>query len=211
MNDELTGPSPAPLLDIQLLDALEARWRAHGLPLLDRLRPGLTDDEMDTLTAPLGLRLPLEARRWWGWHDGVSSADVYNAREREVGVGMQFLPLGEAVELYRSLRTVILEDHLAGAFEPDPEGWWARAWFPVTERSGPIVCDCSVPEGEVTPIRILDWGALIKQVKIPRARSLGEVVGWWIEAFDVGAWGYTKQWVYEPELLREELEDSWLV
>jgi hypothetical protein len=61
------------VLDDALLDELGGRWRDLGAPISDALRPGLTDAEIGALTAPLGLVLPEEARRWWRWHDGASA------------------------------------------------------------------------------------------------------------------------------------------
>ena len=63
------------LLSPSLLGAFEARLRADGLRAVDALAPGLTDQQIDALTAPYGIELPEEARVWWRWHNG-SDADV---------------------------------------------------------------------------------------------------------------------------------------
>jgi hypothetical protein len=84
------------LLDAGLLAQLEDCWRACGAPVADALRPGLTDDEMDALTAPLGIRLPAEARRWWGWHDGANAKPGYEAPL--LGPQRPLYPLARAVQ-----------------------------------------------------------------------------------------------------------------
>lgn len=53
------------------LVALEARWRHHQTPILGKLRPGLSDGEMDDLVAPIGYTLDEEQRAWWSWSDGL--------------------------------------------------------------------------------------------------------------------------------------------
>src|SRR4051812_43288504 len=76
-------------LSIELLEAVRDRWQQDGAPTADALRPGLTDAEMDDLTAPLDLRLPPEARTLWGWHDGAE----LGLNVRWIGRGWEPLPL----------------------------------------------------------------------------------------------------------------------
>jgi hypothetical protein len=40
---------------------------------------------------------------------------------------------------------VILEDHLAGAFEPDPEAWWARGARGLLARLAVTLCAYGPP------------------------------------------------------------------
>jgi cell wall assembly regulator SMI1 len=72
------GASDPVFLTEDLLEQLAARWREQGMPIVESLRPGLSDAEMDELTQPLGVLLPREARTWWGWHNGADagSADL---------------------------------------------------------------------------------------------------------------------------------------
>lgn len=69
MNENLSDKSV--MLSKELLEDPAARWRRQDMPIAGSLRPGLSDAEMDPLTEPLGIRLPREARTWWGWHDGA--------------------------------------------------------------------------------------------------------------------------------------------
>jgi hypothetical protein len=54
------------LLSEALLEEFAARLRAQRAPAWDAAQPGLSDSEMERLVRPIGLRLPFEARLWWG-------------------------------------------------------------------------------------------------------------------------------------------------
>jgi hypothetical protein len=185
------------------LNRLASAWAAQGAPIADQLADGLTDQEIDALMAPLGLRLPAEARMWWGWHDGVPwrpSGGV--TPERALGHGLQYLPLRDAVDQYLKEREVFSE--VTG----DPEPYRPASLFPITWRAGPIMCDCSVPEGEPTPIYFSgSHDARPEDFERPAARSFGEMVTWWIEAIEDGVWRWDsglEAWAIHPDLLDPE-------
>jgi cell wall assembly regulator SMI1 len=196
-----------PVLGPALLGALEDRWRSHRIPLIERLQPGVSAEEIDEVTSRIGVRLPVEARQWWQRHNGVAARDIRYSRERIfAGPGFEYLPLAEAVERYRSLRRLAVEaahDQVSnGLTEAE---WWNPAWFPITVAANGrvIACDCSVSEGLPTPIRSIKWGQ-DESWQEPRAASFGQVVCWWLEAFDAGAYGYDAAngaWTYRYELL----------
>lgn len=155
------------------------------MPVASSLRPGLRDEEMDALTAPLGLRLPREARRWWGWHDGASAQPGF---EPEV-IGppsMSFFPLADAVERTGSIRKI--QNELWERFgwegsEPD----WKPGWLVLTNPERPIVIDCSVGLDDPVPVRSFFFQE--PMVAAEGVKSLGELIRIWIYAFDSGAWG----------------------
>lgn len=62
-----------PTLDDAAIDRLVAALRQQGAPIAAHLSPGLSDDEMQTLVAPLDIVLPAEARAWWRYANGVPS------------------------------------------------------------------------------------------------------------------------------------------
>src|SRR4051794_20418886 len=118
------------VLNAELLVALEERWTRHGVPGSRELRAGLSEEQIDTLLKPTGLRLPYEARVWWGWHDGGPG---------EIGVDLPFMSLSQALGSYRWL----LET--AARIGQPPEVLWERHWFPLAMPSlGPIAVDCSL-------------------------------------------------------------------
>ena len=167
-----------------MLAQLEAAWAAQGAPIVDHLAPGLTDGEMSEIMSALGLRLPVEARAWWGWHDGVLwRAGGAATPERALGPGLEYMPLRDAVEDYLLDRKVFSE------VEGDPEPFRPAAYFPISRGSGPIRCDCSVPVGAPSPIyNAHTHDSHPENMQRPVARSFGEMVSWWIEALADGAW-----------------------
>ncbi len=207
-----------PLLNFELLGELESRWRNQGAPLVARLQPGLATEAMDALTAPLGLRLPSEARVWWGWRNGVPS-DVAVGDQREIGRGFEYLPLAEAVDHYRMCRAVAADaaGHSSDLPElSDPDFWWHPSWFPITVASngGVVTCECSVDDGKPTPMRSINWDERTEEPGRAGAASFGEMVSWWLEAFDSGVWRYEAErgrWDYRWQLLDPARELTALV
>lgn len=189
-----------PLLSIDLLEELAARWRAHKLPILDNLRLGISDDDIDTIVGPLGLGLPTEGKVWWGWHDGANVPRGY-ADDRYVGSHLEFLPLANAARHYEESRASFDE------IGQPADLWWPKNQFIITRKSsGDITFDSSVPQESPSPIFSVlhhDRNPHI-DFKNPAARSFGEMVTWWIEAWDDGIWGYDKdtgKWTYDWERL----------
>jgi hypothetical protein len=153
------------------------------------------------LTEPLGLRLPAEARTWWGWHDGVFAADITWAKEREIGPDRQFYPLEEAVTRHRRHYEM-----LEGIDGLDPDYMWPTGRIFVTSTSNSVVsCDCTVEDGRPSPIYCQfthDWDP--DGIEQQKTASFGELVTWWIEALDQGAWSFNPgkgNWDYDWEIL----------
>jgi cell wall assembly regulator SMI1 len=199
----ISGSEAPPVLAAELLGGLERRWRDQGWPGVDWLQPGLDDGEIDATTRPLGLRLPLEARRWWGWHNGLSLPE--DARRDQLifgGPGFVYLSLSGAIDRYTMIREI------------DAGPVWHPTWFPITVAvyGAVIACDCSDPDAERTPIRPVHWASgVMGDVK---ARSWGEMVTWWLDAMDHGAWRYEPsegRWERDHEALDPELELTRLV
>jgi hypothetical protein len=193
------------MLDIKMLHQLERRWRALDAPIVDHLRPGLSDAEMDSLTQPLGLRLPAEARTWWGWHDGVSKDTIQLQGERAIGYLWSYIPLGEAIaecQRCRELSDEMFE--ISGDREPR---WWSPSWLPIViDPPIALVCDCAVAEGEPTPIRRITppEGQSMPE---PSVTSFGALVTHWIEAIDRGIWTRKPEVGWWP--IKERLPEGW--
>lgn len=169
-----------------LLEELEQRWRDRGLPILDQLRPGLTDDEIDDLMAPLGLELPEEARVWWRWHDGADLTGTSGEWAFSPAGSVVFTPLARQVEHYREMPS--RSSALAGRAGRDEDFWWRPSWFALTQGRPEVVCDCAAP-GPASPIYAYDV-SMWEGLHTPRADSFGQVVTWWIRAYDDGIWRY---------------------
>lgn len=202
--------SAAPFLTRGLLSQLADAWTAQGAAIAGQLAPGLSDDEMDELTAPLGVRLPLEARVWWGWHDGVPwRTDGERTTGRELGPGMDYLPLRDAVSQYLRERRNFTQ--VMG----DPEPYRPKSFLTITYRGGPIMCDCAVAPGSPTPIYLADsHDSQPQDVQNPVARSFGEMVTWWIEAMrdDIWHWDSRQElWKLHHERIEGERATSGIV
>lgn len=165
-----------------LLETLEQQWRRSGAPIAGRLAPGLADEQIDRLTAPLGLRLPADARELFAWHDGAQGA---GADSLSIGPPNAFLPLSAQVAQCLTERRYADEHVRLGLFEAADDSWGAQ-WFPLLSgQSGRqlIVIDCAVPEGEPALV-----GHVAKEVRhLPSATvTLTEIAEFWLQCFEQG-------------------------
>jgi cell wall assembly regulator SMI1 len=120
------------------------------------------------------------------------------------GSAFFFLPLAEAIEQYRSSRRVA---EAAARDADEVDRLWHPSWFPITVTGygAVIACDCSVAPEAPTPIRLVDWGHN-ERSDVPVADSFGQMVIWWIEAIETGAWWYDAglgRWEIDHSRLRD--------
>ncbi|WP_028065995.1 SMI1/KNR4 family protein [Solirubrobacter soli] len=168
MQPEIEQPR---LLDQVLLDDYAQRLVRAGLEIVEHMQPGLSEAEIDAATRPLGLRLPAEARTWFGWRNGYRPTGF----DEQIAPGFALLSLEDAIQRHASMQTAV------------EIGYANAEWFPIVESHALVVCDCSVPEGAATPIRVLeheldpDWAT-------PRAASMGEMILMWTRCWDSGVW-----------------------
>lgn len=111
------------------LEALEERWRPHGGREGMRLRPGLTDAELDAVVAPIGYRLDDEQRAWWRWADGTEGTATDSVDAGQVFPGTCLMPLGAAVRAYRRW----------SAYNTPELKLWPAHWLPLTNGQFPLV------------------------------------------------------------------------
>lgn len=172
------------LLTADLLAELEQRLRALGAPITRILRPGLSDDQMDELTGPIGLTLSTEARAWWRWHDGAEPGGRHTA----IGDGWVPLPLAEAVRsalVYRGISTVEID----ADGNDNRSSVWLDSWIALCGNASAerLACECAVPAGEPSPAIYFE-PLSNDDPEIPKAASIGEVVHVWFDALDDGTW-----------------------
>lgn len=181
-------------LNPTLLDQLEQRWRDQNAYIASTLRPGLSDAEMDELTAGLGLTLPGEARQWWRWHDGADPQP--SGSPAQLGGGNNaFLPLAVAVQHCAEVREM-----LQYAWGEDLGPDWSRNWLTLNSKEAPVIIDCGVGFDDPVPVRAFvfedpSWGA-------EGVRSLGELVEIWIATIDSGGWFYNQ----DKQLWEQDLD-----
>ena len=163
---------------------------------MDQLRPGLTTHEIERLVGPLGVSLPSEAVTWWRWRDGVAASTIDRVSQRTIGgPDFEFLPLAEAVALYRQQRRLATDIvQSSPEFDLNVDAFWHPAWFPISSAryGGIIACDCGVRAGQPTPIRMVIWGDSPDEFDQVRVDSFGGMVAWWLDALDRGAWKYDR-------------------
>jgi len=193
----------------KLLEDLAARWRAFDAPVARQLRPGLADDEIDALVAPLGLRVPPEARTWWKWHNGGGDACIVHSG------GKAFLSLEHCVEratMMRQIASEVTKPYRLSAEERNDmaHGVWHRDWLPLCPDG--VGCMAVISAGRddaskaVCPVLFRDWDGEASLL----APSIGTLVCQWISVLDAGAETYDHRqdrWVFVPEKLPPGYDD----
>jgi hypothetical protein len=160
----------------EALAGMEHEWRRLGAPIVPRLRPGLSDEQLDDLGRRFGWNLPLEVRVLWGWHDGTDQID--HPWKQSIGPGaFSFLSAEDALQETEQQRKWAPD-------EPPEEPGWRRRWLLIMNE-GPqrLYVDTDVPDAGPESWHPLgyvphDWAHAYIQV----ARSLTQAASlwWWI-------------------------------
>jgi len=185
------------MLDAQLLERLQDAWHEQGAPFEEALAPGRLVERLESEDGSLRVELPTELRTWWAWRDGgVAGIDV---RKTHMGPLLQPLSSVRACKMWQeSIREArrVAERMPAGPLV-DPDVWWQEAWVPLfSDGSGYLIADCALDPPNLAPIRRIEWG-LEPDSYVPRTRSLGQFVEWWLEAIESGLWYFDRddgQW-----------------
>lgn len=166
-----------PRLSPELLEALHECWARHEVAIVDHLRPGLARDELDRIEEELGFELPQELRLWWSWHDGQECP----IDRREIHAGPDLLSARQAVAQTRSLLDIARMGE-----EDDPPGTvlWQEGWVPFTHSLWGGVLACAP-----IAVRYVDFW-IIPTLEDPVATSLGQLIAWWIELYEIGVYAY---------------------
>ena len=210
-----------PLLSFELLEAFRGRLVEQGAPVVGLLARGLDRDELRAALSDIELEPSAEAQVWWGWSRGVPLEAVRQPGSRALGPGMDYLEPEETAVILRQLRELAVPlaedaaDFATGTPRATPGWWWQPGWLPITTNGAgtTIACDCSVPEGEPSPMYAVNWGVR-ENFYEPSAASFGQMVTWWIEALDDGSWRYDREagrWDYNWELVEPERQLGGLV
>ncbi|MET8152352.1 SMI1/KNR4 family protein [Actinoplanes sp. NPDC049668] len=178
--------------ELVAFERLLASWRSHRAPVADHLSPGLGDGELDAVERSTGLVLPLEMRRWWGWHDGVRRR-VPGSRlgpESRLGVAWDFLSLSEALQA----RARLIE--LTEEFVEDDEVRWLPEWLPVVSYdSSYLFVACAAPRADRSEVR--RWDREPDDPYTVRASSWTDAVTVFADLLESGDYTYsteTERW-----------------
>ncbi|WP_445152674.1 SMI1/KNR4 family protein [Baekduia sp. Peel2402] len=151
----------ARLLDDQLLAALEQRWRACGAQTPEIMEPGLTDEQIDEVAAPLGFPLPDELRTLYRWHNGSGRHE------------MAWL---------RSLWALELTVSACLEYQRDDE-YWRPGWIQLLSERPYVLADC-LANDQSGPVPIWNYHVEIDPPTRPVFASVGDMVSFWIELID---------------------------
>jgi hypothetical protein len=184
VQDDWQPGGPRQRLTAELLDEYEERLCAHRVPVVEHLRPGLSEDEISSLIAELDLIAPAEALAWWSWHDAAGE---------QIALGCRFLSLEDGVLKTLSRRDLARElvDRRAG-----PEWWtedllWKQSWLVSLDGDGTdMAIDCDVDPGATSPVHWADAWRQPEEAHEPLTQSMGDLVTRWIAALDGGSMYY---------------------
>jgi hypothetical protein len=145
------------MLDDELLEELERRWRERSPEIFERFAPGLSDEEIIATAAPLGLTLPEEVLRWFRWQNGtnfpVMLASAFESIDGTV----------ERTEIHRKLDV-------------------PHEWLNVMDNQPYVFFDC----GGDPPAPAAVWHYDVDRglPTRPKFQSIGDMVALWIELID---------------------------
>lgn len=199
-------PSPD-RLHLDQLKTLERLLSEQEAPVVRRFRPPASREVFEVIEVEFGLRVPNELALWWKWHDGTDVKLHEKAAKASIGPLFEFLGAEEALNITRKSRG------LAEDIDPDePEAYWRPTWLAIGS-DGRVACDLAV--GLDAPLAVLNVDYhKAAYPGVVGARSLGEMVRWWIEALETGAWRYDDEhdrWERRSELVDPDLEKTLLV
>jgi len=164
------------ILTTTLLERFYAALDAQQMPIATVLAPGLSDAEIDELTAPLGIALPDELRLLWKWHDGVNAPPPPRDANYGLGPDRWFAPLSKMVEACITWREIAAE-------VSETMQTWEPTWFPVVLGGVTPAADTAVAPDEPTPIHMVD-PHLSRWPREPDLPSLGALIEIWTIALE---------------------------
>jgi len=186
---------------------LERLLAEQKAPVVQRFQPPVSRAALTEVEAYLELPLPNELRQWWGWHDGTDIERSELAVEGSIGPSFRFLRTERAIQFSREGRELAEK-----AAPEEPDSLWLSSWLAIGS-GGRVACECAVDIDAPVPILDVDY----HHTDVPgtvAARSFGEMVSWWIEALESGAWRYNierNRWERREELVPPERESVGLV
>jgi hypothetical protein len=179
----------APLVSETQLDALERLLVDQEAAVVPYFRTGLTEGEMDELSARFNLVLSSETRRWYGWHDGVEGAGT--ELQRSIG-GWRPMPLRSALAFIDEIRQIHAEvlERLPPDHRYDLDWKWSALWLPFARpgHGAALGLDCGVPAHCASPVFYVEWADPVEGPPHPDAPSLGTLIDRWTGALEDGRW-----------------------
>lgn len=198
----------------QQLDRLERVWRRLDAPVLQYLRPGLADVEIDRLIVSTGLTLPDELRMWWRWHDGSNDPGTDSVGEREIGPGgWLHLSLQEAIDLYHYHDNFFSEMATNGSLE-EANLTWRKGLFPfshaVARPNDVLAAQTLVDKNAVAPVLLRTFMGIEPG---RGADSVGQAIQTWVDLLESGRYSVVDHFFETdpPGLIEQDPELRWLL
>jgi hypothetical protein len=132
-----------------------------------------------------------------GWHDGALPAHD-GAGPAELGPGRPFLPLADAMRVTMEIQGV--QRHV---WDGTLGRHWRAGYIAMDSTELPPVLDAGVGYDDPVPVRAFVFDE--PETATRGTRSIGELVGLWIDAVDAGGWLFNPErenWDYRLERLR---------
>jgi cell wall assembly regulator SMI1 len=189
------------------LGKLERLLAEQKAPVVERLRPPASAGAFGEIESDFGLPLPDELALWWEWHDGTDVKPHEQAAKASIGPLFEFLGAEEALRVTRESRELA---HEIDAVKP--EVYWGRTWLAIGS-DGRVACDIAIRSDAIVSILDVDYHKADRPGAVV-ARSFGEMVRWWIQALEAGAWRFDEEdgrWVRTYELIPPERDQTGLV
>jgi cell wall assembly regulator SMI1 len=184
-------------LDDATLDRLVRCLRDLGVAGIDDRQPGLSTDEIRSLTRDLPRPLASEVELWfscWTWGEDLYDM-LWNLRYHPLPDCM-FL-YDQALEWARRYRRVAPHPGQRAAHEYAPS--WIPLWFPLSQKEGPayVAVDLSASDGIAAPVLDVDnGGGDTRRV----AGSFGEFLTNALDEIEAGRWLYDREnHIWEPK------------
>ena len=170
------------MLSDDQLDRLEGHWKRMEIPLLDVMRPGFGREELDRIFEPTGLRVSDELARWWGRFGGPDP-ETRKGLQFWLGPDRQMATPEEALSWWLFWRGFNTDN-----FPDEPEYHMPATRLQVVTGQRALAAECVVESGEPSPI--FSEEAWDEDFAIPCSPSLGDMVDFWLLAFERGYWRY---------------------
>lgn len=181
------------------LQRLEEALLAQGARTLEFASPGLSEDQIATTLAGIGLPAPHEVITWWGWRNG-SVRDGSGRARASASITMFLQPtLSESIA-YRAMRRA--EAVQQGTPPEQLDIAWHHSWLLLAGRREPLAV-------------LLEQGASTSPVitsdpygNIDSATSIAEVVAVWVRALEERWWYWDEdetRWRPQFEKIPEEI------
>jgi hypothetical protein len=172
------------------LERLEAALIRTGYPIAEGLQPGLSEDEVRTRLAAIGVDPPDDLVTWFGWHDGYETP-TGGSYYGWICPAFEILTLEEACERHAYHQ----QDLLLSTPYRDQQ----TEWFPVL-RSDAASCVINYSDDVESrgSVAICDAG-VVEPAPGRRPASLVEPIELWLSYLDSGLWRCEgSQWLVEP-------------